>query len=1260
MKSKVMHLWMLWVCLNMAAEVSAMPNTPGQGNDPGTPGSSGTTSGSSTLSLGKVFGHCDKLNERNYEVWLAGLISAITGLIYLTTLYEKLEETLRYLKTSAHLTLKEIELHVGTDILQLTQNAGDRTKGAFQEFNSQLYHVFNLTIHENLVSVKQKLAGNSYFEDGLKAAVYFYEELGAGDSTSRTVTKLDLLKMNQGPEETAGEFGDRMTLKNNELVKPLDDDTLVTIFAQACTMAEVKTFLVGKMQEKDYTLDGIIKVAKTYEKTLGVAFGNEIDGLQAHLGRGPGKGKGFGNGRARGNGRGRGDGNNGDRRTNGCLLCTKDNHWFRNCHFLNWTMRRADTTPENHKRLDDKCEELMRTKPTSVQNTLREFQKTLPPRIEANMAEVEFPNLVPANLADVHSNAQTVSPATDLINTAIRYVYVFVKALLALLLSSGGLILLLSLFSQFKLTGATEARLPMPKMDSSIAPIRVDMHVDPNNRIRMDAYPAALQIGKSKGNAWDSCAGHNLLPFTNCFHSWDSVSRQYHVQGVSGSAASTGSGYTSIGFELDDSTFEWYDVHGLVVPGIREPLLSAVWFAKNLGIYTVIEDECFIRLPSGATIPCVTDTNTLRCKRIHFGNNTRMRNASTNALAKPNSVVPRRVIASAANVVYASRGKQGQDAIELNFKHWTRAMCGLSPRSLQHLQANTIGSNCPDTVPHSLKDLKWNPSAVAGKERASSHPAINGKRAEKFRDAASMDWLEFTVECRGEKKKFHAHAFVDYATTHAMLKCTPLRTARTALSNTLWYLNNTDRYSQHNTTFVLRSDRAAEYMAKLFKDAALYSGIVQFFTAPYVHQQNGIVERFNQTLQRMVIVILHDSNLPSKYVIYAIEFSSAVYNMVPVESLGWKTRHEMMTRTRPDVSQVFRFGCLLKMLKPLETRTHKFDVHAEDYVNFGPCPLGKGTRALCIRTNRVHVREDVVCYPDVMPFRSMGGSGVNTKLATEIAHTITWDPDGDDVATNAQHAIPNHIPAQQVTTPATVEHTDTDNARGGLSPAPSMHLTTAANSPASGGSFASGSYSPYKPYQTSSPVPAATRIPTVATPRAALNEAHGTLSTKTTRGEWNSGHCSRAECNLGHNHPGPCSDITAPTVQGNPAKATRGARMRAIAEENETTEEICEEAEEEVSDTDERTIDALLATSYSITSPQMLEDDTSPTTETRYGTCIDALSATVDLDELHSPIVNGNQPKPKADKFDMTLPVPTDLKSAMESPNWSVKADKPP
>ena len=115
-----------WMFLNMVAEVSGMPGTPDTQNDPGTPGSSGFSStGSSTLTLGKVFGHCDKLNRKNYEIWLAGLISAITGLTVASKFYQQVEKTLRYIKTNAHLKLEEIELHVGSVILTLTLHAGD-------------------------------------------------------------------------------------------------------------------------------------------------------------------------------------------------------------------------------------------------------------------------------------------------------------------------------------------------------------------------------------------------------------------------------------------------------------------------------------------------------------------------------------------------------------------------------------------------------------------------------------------------------------------------------------------------------------------------------------------------------------------------------------------------------------------------------------------------------------------------------------------------------------------------------------------------------------------------------------------------------------------------------------------------------------------------------------------------------------------------------------------------------------------------------
>ena len=84
MKWSMIVLWTLWLFLNMVAEVSAMPSSPDPVASPGTPGSSGTTTAPSSMTLSKVFGYCTKLNKTNYDVWLAGLISAISGLTVLS------------------------------------------------------------------------------------------------------------------------------------------------------------------------------------------------------------------------------------------------------------------------------------------------------------------------------------------------------------------------------------------------------------------------------------------------------------------------------------------------------------------------------------------------------------------------------------------------------------------------------------------------------------------------------------------------------------------------------------------------------------------------------------------------------------------------------------------------------------------------------------------------------------------------------------------------------------------------------------------------------------------------------------------------------------------------------------------------------------------------------------------------------------------------------------------------------------------------
>ena len=153
--------------------------------------------------------------------------------------------------------------------------------------------------------------------------------------------------------------------------------------------------------------------------------------------------------------------------------------------------------------------------------------------------------------------------------------------------------------------------------------------------------------------------------------------------------------------------------------------------------------------------------------------------------------------------------------------------------------------------------------------------------------------------------------------------------------------------------------------------------------------------------------------------------------------MQWRTRLEVAMGIKPDLRYLFRFGCLCRVLKPLETRKHKFDTHAEDCVYLGPAypldPMSRGTRFLRLSTRTVIVRHDVVVYPDTMPFRSTGGktSKVDTTTATDasISYFVAWSPDGDQT--------PPPVHEQTPTTPSTNVHAPANaSVSASISPVP--------------------------------------------------------------------------------------------------------------------------------------------------------------------------------------------------------------------------------
>ena len=212
---------------------------------------------------------------------------------------------------------------------------------------------------------------------------------------------------------------------------------------------------------------------------------------------------------------------------------------------------------------------------------------------------------------------------------------------------------------------------------------------------------------------------------------------------------------------------------------MSEPLIGAVDAATVLGITTVVAQQgSRIELPSGSNIPLDTSTGVTRCKNlVLYDPSVHGTNPRIHGTTLPPSVADspvRTVTAHAATLVDSVRMRGSASTSDDLFASWTKRCCGLAPEAVAHLSANSVGCNAPAHVPSKYKDLKWWPSALAGKMRASSHPPREDNGATRFRQVVAMDFLEFSVNGR----KFHAHAFLDYHSTHAIAIVTRSRSTQ--------------------------------------------------------------------------------------------------------------------------------------------------------------------------------------------------------------------------------------------------------------------------------------------------------------------------------------------------------------------------------------------------------------------------------------------------------------------------------------------------
>jgi hypothetical protein len=109
--------------------------------------------------------------------------------------------------------------------------------------------------------------------------------------------------------------------------------------------------------------------------------------------------------------------------------------------------------------------------------------------------------------------------------------------------------------------------------------------------------------------------------------------------------------------------------------------------------------------------------------------------------------------------------------------------------------------------------------------------------------------------------------------------------------------------------WVLRTDNGGEFMAAEFTAYCANEGVTRHFSTPYTPQQNGVVERQNQTMVAMVRALLKQRGVPADFWGEAVVAAIYLQNRLPTKSLADRTPYEAWHGRKPAVNHLRVFGC---------------------------------------------------------------------------------------------------------------------------------------------------------------------------------------------------------------------------------------------------------------------------------------------------------------------------------------------------------------
>jgi transposase InsO family protein len=157
----------------------------------------------------------------------------------------------------------------------------------------------------------------------------------------------------------------------------------------------------------------------------------------------------------------------------------------------------------------------------------------------------------------------------------------------------------------------------------------------------------------------------------------------------------------------------------------------------------------------------------------------------------------------------------------------------------------------------------------------------------------------------------------------------------------------------------LRTDRGGEFNSRAFTVYCSEQGIRHNTTTAYTPQQNGVVERRNQTIVEMAGCMLKSMNVPGKFWGEAVKTVVYLLNRSPTKSLDGKTPFEVWYGRKPSVRHLHTFGCKV-FAKRIQPGITKLADRSTPGVFLGYEPGTKGYRVYDPVNDKLLVTRDVI------------------------------------------------------------------------------------------------------------------------------------------------------------------------------------------------------------------------------------------------------------------------------------------------------------